>query len=348
MSLILVGLSHKNAPLGVRENLAVLSQAKVFERLREAGASEAVVLSTCNRYELYVCFNGVESKPPSWALNLLEKISGMSLSAHAYQRGGPGAVEHLFSVASGLDSLVVGETEILGQVKDAYEAAVAAKMTGKYSNVLFQRALYVGKKVRNDTGVAVGQTSTASVAVQLAETIFGSLRGSSVLILGAGSMAELTARHLQSHKVAELLISNRTFSRAAGLAGEMKAEAIAWQMFPEALKKVDIVVSSTGSEKPILTADMVRSALEARAGRSLFIIDIAMPRDVEEAAAELDHVYLYRLEDLESIVADNLKNRGGEVRLAQELVAAKAKEFCAWESTLGTGKEASLKHSEAV
>jgi len=347
MSLVLVGLSHKNSPIGVRETLAVLPPAKVFERLRQEGVSEAVLLSTCNRFELYVSFNGGPSRPPSWVLNLLEKISGTSLSQHAYQRAGSSAVEHLFSVAAGLESLVVGETEILGQVKDAYEAAKAAGMTGKHSNVLFQRALYVGKKVRNDTAIAVGQTSVASVAVQLAETIFGRLSSNSVLVLGAGNMAELTARHLLSQKVSKLLIANRTWERAAGLAGKLKATALPWEEFPKALSEVDIVIGSTGSDKPVLTKAMLAATAEARAGRSLFIIDIAMPRDVEEGAHELEHVYLYRLEDLEAIVADNLKNRGAEVGRAGELVRAKASEFSSWEDSLANGSEISMKHSRA-
>jgi glutamyl-tRNA reductase len=160
-------------------------------------------------------------------------------------------------------------------------------------------------------------------------------------------MAELAARHLQSHKAAKVVIANRTYERAAGLAGSLKAQALEWEKFPEALKTADIVVCSTGSPEPVLTKAMIAQAEEARAGRSLFVIDIAMPRDVEPAVADLEHVYLYRLEDLESIVADNLKNRGGEIKAAQDLVAAKAKEFSAWESTLGTEKEGSFKHSEA-
>jgi glutamyl-tRNA reductase len=348
VSLVLVGLSHKNAPVGLREALAVLPAEKIFERCREEGVKEAVVVSTCNRFELYLAFDEGQSKAPSWALTLLERLSGTRLSVHAYQHGGADAIEHLFSVASGLDSLVVGETEILGQVKTAYEKSLAAKMTGKLTNVLFQRALYLGKKVRSETNIAVGQTSVASVAVQLAERIFGKLTESTVLILGAGAMAELTARHLQSQKAAKVVISNRTYERAAGLAGALKASALEWEKFPDALKEADIVVCSTGSSEPVVTKAMAATAAEARAGRSLFIIDIAMPRDVEESVADLEHVYLYRLEDLESIVADNLKNRGGEVTRARELVVSKAKEFHAWERTIGTAKEGSLKHSEAA
>lgn len=345
MELVLVGVSHKNAPVGVRECLALLPAKLVLDRLREQGCAEGVVLSTCNRFEIYAFADGAKKRDGLWATSFLESVSGVAVSAHAYAHTGPRAIQHLFEVASGLDSLVVGETEILGQVKASYELAKGLGMTGKHANVLFQRALYVGKKVRNDTAIAVGQTSVASVAVQLAETIFGRLNDSAVLVLGAGAMAELTARHLMSKKVAKLTISNRTFERAAGLAGKLKAEALEWAKFPEALERVDIVVASTGAEKAVVTREMVAQAVKNRGGRSLFLIDIAMPRDIEDGVHELEHVYVYRLDDLESIAADNLKNRGGEVEKARVLAKAKSDEFSAWLKSVQDGREISLKHS---
>lgn len=345
MNLTLVGVSHKNSPVGLRESLALVPSVKLLDGLREQGCAEAVLLSTCNRFELYICGRDGKPSSPSWALSFLERATGVTLSGHAYLKSGPTAVAHLFEVAAGLDSLVVGETEILGQVKSAYEAAQAARMTGKQTNVLFQRALYVGKKVRNDTSIAVGQTSVASVAVQLAESIFGRLSESEVLILGAGAMAELTARHLQSKKVARLSIANRTWERAAGLAGGLKAEAVTWENFASRLERADIVVGSTGSPHPVVTRAMVEAAVQKRSGRSLFIIDIAMPRDVEESVHGLEHVYLYRLADLEAIVADNLKSRGDEVARARALANAKADEFCAWARSVKDGRETSLRHA---
>ncbi len=347
MELVLVGVSHKNAPVGVRECLALLPARLVLDRLREQGCAEAVVLSTCNRFEIYAFAEPGKRRDALWATAFLESVSGVGVSAYAYAHTGAKAVSHLFEVAAGLDSLVVGETEILGQVKSAYEGAREAGMTGKHANVLFQRALYVGKKVRNDTAIAVGQTSVASVAVQLAETIFGRLNESAVLVLGAGTMAELTARHLMSKKVAKLTIANRTFERAAGLAGKLKAEALEWGKFPEALERVDVVVASTGADKAVVTREMVANAVKSRGGRSLFIIDIAMPRDVEDGVHELEHVYVYRLDDLESIVADNLKNRGGEVEKARALARRKAEELSAWLKSVAEGKEISLKHASA-
>jgi glutamyl-tRNA reductase len=328
--------------------LALVPQQKLFDRLREEGCAEAVLLSTCNRFELYLAGEDGKTRPPSWAVAFLERETGVSLSAHAYLKAGPTAVSHLFEVAAGLDSLVVGETEILGQVKTAYENAVAARMTGKQTNVLFQRALYVGKKVRNDTAIAVGQTSVASVAVQLAETIFGSLAKSEVLVLGAGAMAELTARHLMSKKVSRLCISNRTWERAAGLAGQLKADAVPWEKFPSHLAQADIVVCSTGAPSAVIDRAMVEKAVVERGGRSLFLIDIAMPRDVDESVHGVEHVYLYRLNDLEAIVADNMKNRGDEIARARALARDKADEFCAWARSVESGQELSLKHAQRV
>lgn len=345
--LILVGLSHKSgAALAARERLAVLPAGRLFEALKAEGVSEAVVLSTCNRFEIYICDERCRSG--DWARELMERIAGVSVDGQAYTEVDGNAVGHLFSVASGLDSLVVGETEILGQVKSAYEQAKAAGMTGKRCNVLFQRALFTGKKVRHDTAIAVGQTSVASVAVQLAETIFGSLRDSEVLILGAGAMAELTARHMLSKKVAKLTIANRTWDRGKALADRMQAAALAWESFESALEGVDIVIASTGSERPVVTRAAVEAAMARRSGRSLFLIDIAMPRDVEESVHGLEHVYLYRLADLEAIADKNLANRRGEIDRARSLARAKAEELWRWFESLEAGQEISLKHAPAA
>ena len=338
-----LSFSHKTSPLALREALAALDARKVLAALKSQGCGEAVVLSTCNRFEVYFA-QGQESV----VVGALSALVSAPLEGSSRLHQGADAVTHLFSVTAGLDSLVVGETEILGQVKGAYEAALGLAMTGKATNVLFQRALYVGKSVRSETGIAVGQTSVASVAVQLAETIFGELRGSEVLILGAGLMAELTAKHLQSKKVAKLVIANRTLSKAEELAGRMKAQPLAWEAFGEALQRVDIVVASTGSPDPVLTREMILAAQEKRLGRSLFIIDIAMPRDVEETVHGLEHVYLYRLEDLEAIVAENLQSRGGEIEKARKIVLDKAAEFSGWADSVAAGREMSLKHSPAA
>ncbi|HVA67110.1 MAG TPA: glutamyl-tRNA reductase [Elusimicrobiota bacterium] len=346
-SLALLGLNHKSAPLDIRERLALLSASELAKRIKAEGTKEAAVLSTCNRFEVYFMPAGEAVETVGNRITaLLEQISGAALSRYAYRFGGEDAVKHLFEVSSGLDSLVVGESEILGQVKDAYETARAADMTGKYFNVLFQRALYVGKKVRSETGVAIGQTSVASVSVQLAHTIFGGLQGATALVVGAGSMAETTARHLISQKILRLTVVNRTWEKARALAAQFLAEAVPWDSLPSALERADIVIASTSAERPILTREMIQEAAKTRQGRSLFILDIAMPRNVEEGAHGIDHVYVYRLEDLESVVADNMKKRGVELDRARGIVSEKVREFGLWEKSLGSGREASFKHSD--
>ena len=348
MQIVAAGLSHKNAELALRERFAVLSHADIYQRLKQIEIPDAVVLSTCNRFEIYAAgfSSGVDAA--SILLRFLEDLIGEgSLKDDLYLYSGRTAVEHLFNVASGLDSLVIGETEILGQVKEAYERAKNLGCTGKLGNVLFQRALYIGKKVRSETGIAVGQTSVASVAVELAQSIFGDLSKSSVLILGAGQTAELMARHLLSKKVSQLFISNRTKERAEVLAQNLGAEAVPWENRAETLSNADIVLASTGSPEAVITKEMIAAALKNRAGRSLFIVDIAMPRDVEEGVHAFEHVYVYRLEDLERVVAHNLQNRSAEIEQAKSLVNRKTEEFCAWLESIQSGQERSFKHSDS-
>lgn len=339
---IVVGLNHKKGSAEIRERLSALAAASVLERLKEEGWREAVVLSTCNRFEIYAVSERAD--PASELGDFLLRLSGSQGPAQNYAYGELEAVRHLFSVASGLDSLVVGEAEVLGQVKAAYEAAQSAQVTGKSSNVLFQRALYVGKLVRSKTAIASGQTSVASVAVQLAERIFGDLSECKVLILGAGKMAELTARHTLSRKAAELYVSNRTREKAQELGRRFGARPVAWEDFPRLLEKVDVVIASTGSAEPVVTVEMAREAVKARQGRSLFFIDIAMPRDVEEGVHSLPQVYHYRLEDLKGIVEENLSRRQEEFQRAKELVESKAREFLDWRRNSEAGKKGGLSH----
>lgn len=346
----LAGVSHKTSPLGLREGLHALGVPAGLDRLRVAGWTEAVVLSTCNRFEVYgvrpaSASGGPAGEAPVSLDALLENWAGVPLSRHLYRLEGARAAGHLFSVASGLDSLVIGEAEILGQVKQSYESARAAGMTGKLSNVLFQRALYVGKLVRNRTGIGLGRLSVASAAAVLAERIFGGLKGRSVLILGAGRMAELTAKHLLGGRACGLRIANRSWARAAELAGRFNAEPVAWDCFPRLLESVDIVIASTGAASPVLTRPMIESAAAARRGRSLFLIDIAVPRDVEERVQEVERVYLYTMEDLRGIVQENLSRRRGRLDSARLLVSEKASEFESWLSSSGDGFGAGLRHS---
>lgn len=348
MQIVAAGLSYKSAKLSLRERFAVLSPQDVSRKLRAEGVSDAVVLSTCNRFEIYACGFGPSADGPAILLRFLEGLIGEnSLGDALYLYSGRAAVERLFSVAAGLDSLVVGETEILGQVKEAYERAKNLDFTGKVGNVFFQRALYVGKKVRGETGISVGQTSVASVAVELAQSIFGDLSKSSVMILGAGQMAELMARHLLTKKVSRIFISNRGPERARALADSLGAAVLPWENRAEALAESDIVLASTGAPQAIITKDMIHQAMKIRSGRSLFLVDIAMPRNIEEGVHEIEHVYAYRLEDLEHIVARNLAGRSSEIERAREIIEMKAGELCDWLEALKSGRETSFKHSDA-
>lgn len=338
------GVSHKTCPVELRERLAERS-GDALSALKDRGLGEAVVLSTCNRFEVYASGEGSAQELLS---GCLEDLAGGALGRSEYSFAGPDAVRHLFRVAAGLDSLVVGEAEILGQVKQAYEKARQAGMTAKVTNVLFQRAIFVGKKVRTDTGIGVGHLSVASVAVDLAERIFGSLRDREVLILGAGKMAELTSKHLTSCKIGRLLVANRTHSRGEELAARFQGTAIPWDSFPSRFATADIVIGSTGADRAVVTRDMVAAALPARKGRSLFFIDIAMPRDVDDSVNDLDHVYLYSLADLEGVVKENVERRKGELEAAARLVEELARGFAEWESKVGTPEEGSLRHVNAA
>ena len=346
MKLVALSWSHRSAASAAREALAAVPVERVLAELRARGISEAVAVSTCNRFELYAAGRPDAPPAPAALLDALSELAGAAIDSDVEMREDLDSVRHLFAVTSGLDSLVIGESEILAQVKTAYEAAKSAGMTGKRLNVLFQRALYVGKKARTETAISSGSASVPSVAVQLAETIFGRLEGKAALILGAGAMAELAAKHLAERGIGRMSVSNRTWERGYALAARFGAEAVRWEAFPEALAEADVVIASTGAPTAVLTREIVAAASRRRGGRSLFLIDIAMPRDVEESVHKLDGVFLYRLEDLESIVAKNIASRAGAMAAARAIVEAKADEFDAWAKSLSTGHERSFRHSE--
>jgi glutamyl-tRNA reductase len=347
MSLMVVGLNHRTAPVDLRERLA-FSHTRLGGLLpgltARLGASGVVLLSTCNRTELYLN----SSDPADAKSRTLEFIQSHAQSPDVdkllYVQEEADAVRHLFRVASGLDSMVVGEQEILAQVKQAYKAAVAAATADKFINVLFQRSLYVGKRVRTETGLSLGSASVASVAVTLAERIFGDLREREIMILGAGKMAELTAKHLLSQKVKSILVSNRTFERACELARQFNGRAI---HFEEALREMgaaDIIICSTAAPHPVIKPEAVQRIMHQRKGRSLFFIDIAMPRDVHPDVHRIDNVYVYNIDDLQSIVDENVARRSKEVSLAEAIIREKSEEFSLWLTANRSGREHSLKH----
>jgi glutamyl-tRNA reductase len=326
MKLFVAGLSYKTAPVAVRERLAV-NPARLRClgcRLQVTGnLSEVVIVSTCNRVEIY----GVGPWGKGQAYRLFQALApgDIDFAPYLYVKEGAEAVEHLFAVAGGLDSMVIGETEITGQVKQAYQAAQEAKLTGKITNRLFQTALQVAKEIRTQTGIGRGSASVGSVAVELAERIFDrDLSTKTVMIIGAGKMGEACVKHLAKKSAQGVLVANRSFERAANLAGEFGGRAVAFENFLSAMKDADIVVSSTGCPQTILHRADVAGIMNGRGSRPLFLIDIAVPRDIDADVQELNNVYLYNVDHLEAIVRENVRLREQELSHCREIIAARA------------------------
>jgi glutamyl-tRNA reductase len=328
VNLTLVGLSHRGTSVAVRERAFVpLPQAGELA-VSLATEGEAVCLSTCNRTELYLV--GEDAEPR--ALGVLESISGLAgdeLRAVVYRLADEAAALHLFRVAAGLDSLVPGEGEILGQVRAAFEAGA----TGPVLDRLFRQALHAGKKVRAETAIAESPASVSSAAAALAQQVFGELAGCRVLLVGAGHVAELAARSLAARGAAIPYVANRSPQNAAELATRFGGEGIGLDRAAEVLGDVDVVVSSTGSPGWVLGRDDVEAALGARKGRPLFLIDLAVPRDLDPAIHELDACYLYDIDDLESVVAAGLAGRRREAARAEAIVAEEAEGFREWQAS---------------
>ena len=328
MSIVVVGLSHRSAPVELRERFA-FEDAEVpgaLQELRETGiATEGVVLSTCNRVEIYA----VTALAPEMAFAAMKKFL---IAHHAYQGTlgdelylvtEPHSLRHLFKVAAGLDSMVIGETEIFGQLKKAYELAFAHKHTGALLNKAFQRAFNVAKHIRTDTNIQRGSVSVMSAAVELAEKIFTSLAEHEVLVIGAGDTSEKTARALQSRGVKKITVTNRSPERAAALAAELGGRAVPFDRWPDEFERIDIAISSTAAPEPILDRARLEPLMKRRKHRPLLLIDIAVPRDIDPAVNALDNVYLYNVDDLQSIAADYLKLRQEEVARCEKIIAEK-------------------------
>jgi glutamyl-tRNA reductase len=323
MKFFVAGLSYKTTPVEVRERLAVprsrLPCCGCRLKLR-GNLSEVVLLSTCNRVEIY----GVTPEVNGNVQRLFQELAGSDFDffPYLYVKEGNEAIRHLFSVASGLDSMVLGETEITGQVKHAYLSAQETKLTGKILNRVFQVALQVAKEIRTKTAIGRGATSVGSVAVELAERIFDrDLSEKVVMIIGAGKMGEACVRHLTKRGARTVLVSNRSFERAQNLAAEFGGRAINFDECRQALAMADIVVSSTGSPHIVLHREEVASILSARHNRPLFLVDIAVPRDIDPAVQQLNNVFLYDIDDLEAIVRENAKCREQELACCQTIIA---------------------------
>lgn len=330
MGILVMGLNHRTAPVAIRERLA-FAEARVpaaLQLLRETRvADEAVILSTCNRVEIYVA----TGLPPDLAFADLEEFLCRChdyrdpLTDHLYRYVEPQSVEHLFRVACGLDSMVLGETEILGQLKQAYELARSRGFTGPRLNRAFQKAFHVAKQIRTETLIQRGSTSVANVAVELAERLFSSLRHCTVLVIGAGDTSEKVARALVSRGAGQLWVTNRTFDRAEALAAALGGRAIRFEDWPAAFPQIDIVISSTASPTCLLDRPRLEAWMRHRPRRPLLLIDIAVPRDIDPEVNQLDDVYLYNVDDLQTIADDYVRQRQAEVAHCEAVIREKVR-----------------------
>jgi glutamyl-tRNA reductase len=339
MHLLLVGISHKTAPIDLRERVDFQARGVELALRTLAGrrpgghASELAVLSTCNRAELYMaCDDPATAKSELVSfVSAFHDVDAAAITPHVYDVIDLDAARHLFRVAAGLDSLVVGEPQILGQVKEAHSAARQAETAGPLLNRLFHACFAVGKRVRTETNLGSGAVSVGYAAVNLAKKIFGTLDGRNVVVLGAGEMGKLTAQHMKSQGVRQVTIVSRTIAHAAQTADVIGgAIAARWEDMDAALSASDIVITATGAATPILTKAHIESVMRPRRGRPLFIIDIAMPRDVEPAAGEIEQVFLYNIDDLQASVRENLARRASEVARAEAIVDEELEKFATW------------------
>ena len=325
MSVLLLGLSHKTAPVEVRERFAIANGATeelIGELMGQPGVSEALILSTCNRVEFLVQ-SDVGSDPTEGVFNFLTSSGRAELEQvkpFFYRYTDRDAYRHLFRVASSLDSMVVGEPQILGQVKEAYTIAKSVGAVRGHLDFLLNNAFRVARRVRNETGVGQMAVSVSYVAVELARKIFGDLKGRSILIVGAGKMSELAAKHLRRAGAAHVYVTNRTHARAVEMASQFQGEAVAFDRLLELLTQVDIVISSTGSPNFILTKKTAEGVIAARRNRPIFLVDIAVPRDIDPAINSVDNMFVYDIDDLQQVAEANLRERRREAELAEQII----------------------------
>ncbi len=334
MSVVVVGLNHRSAPVALRERFA-FPEAKipeVLQSLRAAGiADEAVILSTCNRVEIYAATSLAPGRAFGELKDFLTKIHayGDPLTDELYRLSEPQSLEHLFKVACGLDSMVLGETEILGQLKQAYDLALKNRHTGNRLNKAFQRAFNVAKHIRTETNIQRGSVSVASVAVELAEKIFSSLNDHEIMVVGAGDTSEKTARALLSRGARSVIVANRSFDRAQALAKDLGGRAVSFDDWLNEFATVDIVISSTAAPHHVLDRAKLLPLMKLRRHRPLLLIDIAVPRDIDPEVNFLENVYLYNVDDLQSIADDYLNQRKDEVARCEAIIAEKVKALLA-------------------
>ena len=339
MGIVVVGLSHKTALTECRAKLTFPEDtipAALGRLMTYPGIQESLIISTCNRVEIYASAKdsaqGTESIKQF--VSDYHNLTRADLEQSLYVYPDGEGVRHVFRVASSLDSLVVGEPQILGQLKDSFDIALKAKTTSTVLNKLLKKSISVAKRVRTETRLAEGAVNISYAAVELAKKIFGSLEGKSVMLLGAGEMAELAARHLMNNKVDKIMVANRTFERAEELANEFKGDAIRFEHFPGTMVMVDILICSTGAQKPVVTYDIVRQVARERRNRPIFLIDISMPPNIDPECDKIDGVYLYNIDALQGVVNTNVQGRQQEAERAEDIVRQEVDTYLQWERSL--------------
>lgn len=338
MEIVIVGLSHKTAPVEIREKLSV-PKGLLGDYLRYLislpGVQEGTIISTCNRVEVVSVINQAAGEQE--LINFLTKVAQLpieDLDRYLYKIRNGEAVKHLFRVACSLDSMIIGEPQILGQVKEAYRLAVENKGAKLILNKLFHRAFFVAKRVRTETKIAHQAVSISYAAVELAKKIMGDLKDKKALLIGAGEMSELAAKNLLSQGIKEILVTNRTYARAEELAAELHGRPIPFAEFPAQLKEVDIIISSTGSSHYVVHKEQVQSLIRARRQRPMFFIDIAVPRDIDPQLNEIDNIYVYDIDDLQNVVEENKEERKKEIAKAENIIQQGQEFFQNWLQSL--------------
>jgi glutamyl-tRNA reductase len=341
MNLLVIGLNHKTAAVDIRERLAFNGQ-RLDEGLLTlrglAGVDEAALLSTCNRVELYIATPQPEETANTVKdfLAAFHNLERRDFEPSLYAHQGGAAIRHVFRVGASLDSMVVGEPQILGQLKDAFDFALSKKTTGLHLNRLMKKAISTAKRVRTETRIAENAVSISFAAVELAKKIFTDLSGKSFMLLGAGEMAELAARHLVTNGVTDVRVANRTYERGCELAQEFCGTAVRFEEYVDELVHTDILICSTGAPSFVLLKDQMQRVMKERRHRPVFLIDISVPRNIDPAVNDLDNVYLYNVDDLQQVVNSNMLERRKEADKAEEIVDEEVAKFLQWLSTLDT------------
>jgi len=333
MTLLALGINYTTAPVSIRERLAfpteVLGDA-VKELWQQQYISEAAILSTCNRTEIYCTTQGNDIAPlVNWIAHN-RRLKQAEFQPHLYAHTDNAFIRHMFRVASGLESMILGEPQILGQMKTAYQTASQAGTLGKDLDKLFQHTFSTAKKVRTDTAIGSSSVSVAFAAVQLSKQIFDNLSEQTAILIGAGETIELTARHLHQNGIGRIIIANRTYDKAHALATQFDGYAIALSELPLHIAEADIIVSSTASQLPILGKGLVESAIKKRKHKPIFMVDLAVPRDIEPEVKNLNDVYLYTVDDLQNIISDNLNSRREAAEQAEEIIDTNVEHFLSW------------------